>query len=135
MGLQSKLFPKYFQFSVLTIGICIALMYNEEKDKVITQKQYYNLCVIMVIFLINLFFIEPKTTAIMFERHVIERKLGTGHEIGQIKPSDPKAAQDPELRVISKKFGMFHGISSSLNLIALYLATWHMIYMGSKFQI
>jgi len=32
--------------------------------------------------LANLLVLEPMTTKCMFERHVLERKLGTGHEIG-----------------------------------------------------
>jgi len=131
--LQAKLFPKYFQFSTITIGISIILMYKELI--VIEQKQFMCLCAIMIITLINLLVIEPKTTSIMYERHVIERKLGTGHEIGQIKSSDPKIANDSELKAISKRFGMFHGISSSLNLISICLATWHLIFIGSKLKL
>ena len=55
----------------------------------------------------------------MYERHVVERKLGTGHEIGILKPKDPKIANDPELRALSKKFGTLHGLSTLFNLAAL----------------
>ena len=69
--------------------------------------------------LVNLVYLEPKTTAVMFERHVVERKLGTGQEVGIIKPKDPKIANDPELKALSKKFGMLHGMSTLMNLAAL----------------
>ena len=48
-----------------------------------------------------------------------ERELGTGDEVGQLKPSDPKKANDPRLVKITKEFGMYHGISASFNLLAL----------------
>jgi len=99
------------------------------------QKQFICLCAIMIIILINLLFIEPKTTSTMCERHVIERKLGTGHEVGQIKPSDPNITNDPELKDISKRFGMFHGVSSSLSSLSVCLATWHLIFIGSKLEL
>lgn len=111
--LQSKLFPAYFQFSLLMI--CVCLMTSPKAFGKIGN----SLWVILATVLLNLVYLEPKTTKIMFERHVVERRLGTGHEIGQIKPSDPEKANDPELRALSKKFGMFHGMSSLSNLVAL----------------
>jgi len=130
--LQSKLFPKYFQFCTITILSSLLLIHNELMTTSMTQ--FKCLCSILILTLINLCVVEPKTTSIMFKRHVIERKLGTGHEVGQIKPSDPKIANDPDLRAISKKFGMFHGISSTVNLISVCLGTWHLIFIGSKLE-
>jgi len=55
----------------------------------------------------------------MFERHIVERKLGTGHEVGMLKSRDPKIANDPDLKALSKKFGMLHGMSTLMNMAAL----------------
>jgi hypothetical protein len=102
----------YFLFSAICIAVSIvsatALGYG-----------YKSLAMIEVTILANLVYFEPKTTAVMFERHVIERKLGTGHEVGQLKPSDPIKANDPELKRLSKQFGMLHGMSSLMNICAL----------------
>ena len=53
------------------------------------------------------------------------KELGTGHEVGQLKPSDPAKANDPRLKAISKRFGMLHGLSVSINLVALCAAAAH----------
>ena len=55
----------------------------------------------------------------MYQRQAVEKSLGTGHEVGKLKPDDPRKANDPELKALSKTFGMLHGISSLLNLAAL----------------
>ena len=77
------------------------------------------LYVILISILANLFYLEPETTKIMFKRHAVERRLETGHEVGQLKPKDPKKANDPELKALSRTFGMLHGFSTLMNLAAL----------------
>jgi hypothetical protein len=109
--LQSKLFPAYFQFSTLCIVISI-LTSSKEKSGVL-------LYLILSAILANLLYLEPQTTKVMYQRHAVEKRLGTGHEVGQLRPDDPVKANDPDLRKLSKKFGMLHGISTLLNLIAL----------------
>jgi len=110
--LQSRLFPAYFQYSAVTVAVAIltagALGWRTNV-----------LLVVMATVLLNLLFLEPETTRIMYKRHAVEKRLGTGHEVGQLKPDDPVKANDPELRALSKKFGMLHGISSLTNLAAL----------------
>jgi len=78
--------------------------------------------------LINLVYFEPETTKVMFQRHIVERRLGTGHEVGQLKPKDPEKASDPELKALSKKFGMLHGFSASMNLVALGVGCYWLNY-------
>ena len=120
--LQSRLFPAYFQFSVVTIVVAIATSsaVGDSETGVINQNATpYSLIVILATVLLNLLFFEPATTKVMYKRHAIEKRLGTGHEVGKIKPDDPKKANDPQLKAISKTFGMLHGISTLLNLGAL----------------
>ena len=107
--LQSRLFPAYFQFSVVTLVVAIAT----------SEGTPYSLLSILACALLNLLYFEPATTRVMYQRHAVEKRLGTGHEVGKLKPEDPKKANDPELKALSKTFGMLHGISSLLNLAAL----------------
>jgi hypothetical protein len=110
--LQAKLFPAYFLFSAVMIGIAMvtsnALGWG-----------FKALGCIMGTVLINMIYLEPETTRVMFERHKVERRLGTGHEVGILKPKDPAKANDPELKKLSKQFGMLHGLSTLFNLGAL----------------
>mmetsp|Transcript_12429 Transcript_12429/g.19255 ORF Transcript_12429/g.19255 Transcript_12429/m.19255 type:complete len:221 (+) Transcript_12429:62-724(+) len=117
--LQSKLFPAYFQFSAVALLAAIAT-----KNAVVENKDTaapIPLITILACTLLNLLYFEPATTKVMYKRHAVEKRLGTGHEVGKLKPEDPKKANDPELKALSKTFGMLHGISSLLNLVALGL--------------
>jgi len=109
---MSRLFPAYFKFSVVTVT---ATIFSASALEWPTT----GLVAVLGTVLANLFFLEPETTRVMFLRHAVEKRLGTGHEVGQLKPSDPAKANDPELRALSKKFGMLHGISTLLNMLAL----------------
>lgn len=114
--LQSRLFPAYFQFSVVTVALAIATSGAVVKT---SETIPSSLVIIMASTLLNLLYFEPATTRIMFKRHAVEKRLGTGHEVGKIKPDDPKKANDPELKALSKTFGMLHGISTLLTLGAI----------------
>jgi hypothetical protein len=120
--LQSRLFPAYFQFSTLTVGVAIATSgaVVVDADSITNTKSIpVSLWIILVCILLNLLYFEPATTRVMYQRHAVEKKLGTGHEIGKIRPDDPEKANDPKLKALSKTFGMLHGISSLLNLVSL----------------
>jgi len=88
---------------------------------------------------LNLYYLEPKTTAVMIQRHGFEKQIGTGHEVGLLRPVDPavKAKYDAhtELPKINKKFGMLHGLSTSVNLISLCLGTAHVWSLSGEFAV
>ena len=126
--LQSKLFPAYFLFSagaiIIAIGTSGDLLSSTTSTttagaSATTTTIPYSLIVILACILINLLYFEPATTRVMYQRHAVEKRLGTGHEIGQLRPTDPKKANDPQLKALSKTFGMLHGVSTLLNLAAL----------------
>jgi len=122
--LQSKLFPAYFIFSAGALIIAIGtssgvLLPTTSITNTSTSTIPYSLITIMACTLLNLLYFEPATTAVMYKRHAVEKRLGTGHEIGKIRPDDPEKANDPQLKALSKTFGMLHGISTLLNLAAL----------------
>lgn len=122
-ALQAKLFPVYFEYSVLMLSITCGATYSLRKK--IFDKEIAPLAASLALNLINLFYLEPKTTKIMFKRHALERELGAGHEIGSLKPESAKARADPRLKEISKQFGKLHGLSTTVNLIALCCGTYH----------
>ncbi|KAL7526597.1 hypothetical protein ACHAWF_001839 [Thalassiosira exigua] len=115
--LQARLFPAYFLFSAVAVVVAIASASALEWDAT-------PLYAVLITILVNLVYLEPETTRVMFERHAVERRLGTGHEVGQLKPKDPEKANDPELKRLSKKFGALHGMSTLMNLAALGVGCW-----------
>ena len=130
--LQSKTFPVYHAVQTGTLALTIAASAAENTPASLvdsfTHPNLYLLFPALFACVHNLFLFEPWTTSVMWERHKIERELGTGHEIGQLRPSDPEKANDPRLVAISKKFGMLHSVSVSLNLVALISIGCHAVY-------
>lgn len=124
--LQAKLFPAYFLFSAVMIAASIV------SAQAMGWEWGGSLGIILATIMINLVYLEPKTTAVMYERHVIERKLGTGHEVGQLKPKDPQKANDPDLKRLSKKFGMLHGFSTLMNLGALGVGCYWLSFCAKQ---
>jgi len=130
--LQAKLFPRYFQFSIIfvTLSCCARAFTSMERlGSGFTFGTHFSedwdLYTKLVLLMINLFYMEPITTEIMFTRHILEKKLGTGHEVGQLKSSNPEIANNPELVAMTREFGKWHGMSTSVNLICLILGCVH----------
>jgi len=150
--LQSKLFPKYFQYSTFFVGLCLFMealilldsRYSKDTESyplhlLLPSTQLYNILAIIGTLLWNLK-LEPATTKVMYKRHVVERKIGTGQEVGVIKPAksilDAADEKDvEELKSLTKEFGKLHGISASLNLVAVILGTWHVCWLGARVQL
>ena len=130
--LQSKIFPVYHAVQTGTLALTIAASAAQNTPASLADAiTHPNLILLYPAFfacLQNLVIFEPWTTSVMWERHKIERELGTGHEIGQLRPSDPEKANDPRLVAISKKFGILHSVSVSLNLGALICMGFHAVH-------
>ena len=61
---------------------------------------------------------EPMTTGVMRERHKAERE-----------------ERSDEVKRLSKRFGMLHGLSSLANLLALGLGHCHLWHIASRLQV
>lgn len=113
--LQAKLFPAYFWFSAVTVSIAAMTAHLLGWDN-----GTRTLMLILGAVLWNLLYLEPKTTAVMFKRQTVERRLGTGHEVGALASrDDPKIGGDAEWKELSRSFGVLHGLSTVSNLAAL----------------
>lgn len=112
--LQSKLFPKYFSLCSLTILLQMVTLRNLA---FLGQRATTALGVALAMTLLNQFYLEPKSTDIMFKRYEIEDL------------PDGKESQD--YKKLASDFGKFHGISSLTNLIALCGAVAHGYFLAS----
>mmetsp|Transcript_4363 Transcript_4363/g.11486 ORF Transcript_4363/g.11486 Transcript_4363/m.11486 type:complete len:220 (+) Transcript_4363:59-718(+) len=114
--LQSKLFPAYFQLST----ICSSLL-TIATAALMPSNRLLHTCagLSLASSLVNLVYLEPQTTATMYERHAIERELGIGVSMKDAPATVEMAKANTELQRLNKKFGMYHGISSLSNLIGL----------------
>ncbi|OAV99280.1 hypothetical protein PTTG_07910 [Puccinia triticina 1-1 BBBD Race 1] len=127
-NLQAKLLPQYFKMtaglSALMLGIHFKLgsslhrSCNGCSDS--TYVLRYLLATMTVSSLVNLFYVGPKTTEIMFARHELEA--------AENKSYDQEDASD-RMKQLNKQFSKLHGISSGLNLIgflvpSIFLGLW-----------
>lgn len=84
------------------------------------MKSQRALVVAFILTIINQFYLEPKSTANMFERYRME-------------DNDPSGAVNTdEYKKLKSSFGKFHGISSLLNLIALCGGVVHALYLATS---
>ena len=123
--LQSKLFPAYFRVTAGCLVVGLAALVSGLGRRW-DSAPVACLAGALVLELVNMLYLEPVTTRLMFKRHIVERRLGTGHEVGQLTPDDPKAANNPELKRMTREFGMWHGASASANLVAMALVGYEM---------
>ena len=110
--LQSRIFPIYFAYSCHLLMLCISCalcekMLTNGSSKTTDNWKVQYLLGSLLLTLVNFYFLEPWTTALMWKRHATEKRLNTGHEIGKLCPDDPNhvANKSKELKDISRKFG------------------------------
>jgi len=109
-SLQAKLFPKYFQLGTL----CTAVMVLSGTRLGLPVAPA---AASLIFTLMNLLYLEPEATRVMFERYERE-KQGL---------KDP--AIDKQLRA---DFGKLHGMSSLANLLALVALVTHGVYLSAR---
>jgi hypothetical protein len=123
--LQSKIFPIYFGMGVAIPAVLIGnLALAQGGLSQIPTFPLATLATSLVANAINFFFLGPKTSSIMFERHRLEKEEG----IDAYKEKD-KAS--PKMKQLSKTFAQLHGISSILNLASYGALLLHGSVSGS----
>jgi hypothetical protein len=111
--LQSKLFPAYFLLNTISTLAMVGSM-QQPLIALKTTAAGRMLALGLVCNVLNLLYVEPASTKIMFRRYELE--------------NDNKKDTD-EYKKLAASFGKFHGISSLVNLGALVAAfgcVWHM---------
>ncbi|CAG9464843.1 unnamed protein product [Pedinophyceae sp. YPF-701] len=112
---QSKLFPVYFGSTALCIAACAGSMVAAGTPLGATAMR--PLLVAMGCTLVNLLYLEPKTTVCMFKRYELENA-------GQTDGTEYKA--------LRKQFGPLHGMSSLFNLGAFAGCVAHAWTLAAK---
>ena len=84
----------------------------------------------MLATLINKFFLEPKTTAMMLKRYTYEKEHGYGDDIGPIK--DKTLKTDETYVKMTHEFCMVHGFTSMANILAYTGSILHLWYLAKS---
>ncbi|CAI5976116.1 unnamed protein product [Closterium sp. NIES-64] len=131
-SIQGRLFPAYFRLMALSSALsalALKLTLNPAAAAAageaagsgaggLQQVQLLLLVAALSAALLNLLLFEPITTKIMRERHSIEKEAGIGQEVG-LSRNREVARTNKELAAVNRRFGMWHGMSSLSNLVAL----------------
>ena len=129
--LQSRLFPIFFSsaagVTATLLGIWAAI-HEEVRTDTFNPKspvvlQAWILAITVLCYSSNLFYLGPKTSEIMFQRHRLERAEKKQY-------SDPTASA--EMKALNKQFGALHGISSLINLFSFFCLVAHGVWIGSR---
>ncbi|KAL3772404.1 hypothetical protein ACHAWU_005581, partial [Discostella pseudostelligera] len=112
--LQSKLFPLYFQLGTIMIGLQILTLIA--MPDILSKTSEVSLAIALIFTLLNLLYLEPKSTSVMFDRYELE---------------DGGKRETDEYKEKAKSFGKLHGMSSLANLIALCAGVVHGVRLAS----
>ncbi|KAL9191157.1 hypothetical protein ACHAXT_000863 [Thalassiosira profunda] len=113
-SIQSKLFPLYFRLCSAMIGVQILTL--TRLPDILGKASEVSLAIAFVTTLLNLLYLEPQSTRVMFDRYALE--------------DDGKRDSD-EYKGKAKAFGKLHGMSSLANLAALCGGVVHGVRLAS----
>eukprot|EP00904_Undaria_pinnatifida_P006065 jgi/Undpi1/2589/HiC_scaffold_13.g05968.m1 len=123
---QTKLFDAYFRFSLLCLAVAgfsaAGLSSTREGGDPVLGKTPFLVALGCVA--LNLFFFGPQTTISMMERRRVCKELGVDRK-----------SLDPQVRRLSKRFGMFHGVCNMLNLASLACGAVHVCALAGRLNL
>lgn len=107
--LQAKLFPLYFGLSAACCALQLGVLIFAAQAA--PQKQLVLLGIGLASSILNLLYVEPTCTKVMFQRYDLENTKG--------------ARDEALIKSLSGQFGKWHGLSSIINLATLVVAVGH----------
>ncbi|KAL8133709.1 uncharacterized protein LOC141712635 [Apium graveolens] len=150
--LQSKVYPVYFKVQACSIGVAfIAHLYGRRfllnRWEVINVT---NIVIAMLLSLVNLLYLEPRATQVMFQRVKLEKDAGRGRVTSRLSSGIADDAGEPvtatterqeevqpetSTSVLSEKLRTLNRLSSYVNVLTLMSLSLHLVYLGHKIQV
>ncbi|KZV57099.1 hypothetical protein F511_05973 [Dorcoceras hygrometricum] len=157
---QSKIYPVYFKAMAYSVGIALfghlLNHWRRMSPLSVGMFQASNLVVALVMVLVNLLYLEPRATKVMFERMKMEKEEGRGKEsVDTEEPSGPavdptietlvargatsstadEKQKEAEMARMSEVLRRLNSYSSFLNVLTLMSLTCHLVYLGQRLHI
>ncbi|XP_010912527.1 uncharacterized protein [Elaeis guineensis] len=160
---QSKLYPVYFRVVAYGVGVAwLAHFLGQDGRAVAERLQGYNLLGSFVLVLVNMLFLEPKATKVMFERMKVEKEEGRGREMADVlvEPASTTttattttAATTPtstafgvarstvavdqevvkgRMAKLNERLKVLNNYSSFINVLSLMGLTWHLVHLAHR---
>ncbi|KAJ8492082.1 hypothetical protein OPV22_013803 [Ensete ventricosum] len=159
---QSKLYPVYFRVVAYSTALTLGAHFLGRDRRILAERvQGYNLLGALVLVLINMFFLEPMATKVMFERMKIEKEEGRGRDMADVMAEPPVMASAPAgttaatttkraratpasveqdgvkcgLVHLNRRLKKLNTYSSFLNLLTLMSLSWHLVHLARQLQV
>ncbi|KAG5575929.1 hypothetical protein H5410_056063 [Solanum commersonii] len=158
---QSKIYPVYFKAMAYCVGPTFIGHFLSQKRRPYANLgeavQGFNLLASISMLLVNLLYLEPRATKVMFERLKLEKEEGRGRHIFNVEPRstrgvesvlDPTGATKtttkpaeksqeqsaaevvkPQVVKLSQKLKKLNSYSSFLNVLTLMALTHHLVHL------
>ncbi|XP_055834755.1 uncharacterized protein LOC129903270 [Solanum dulcamara] len=149
---QSKIYPVYFKAMAYCIGPAFLGHFLSQKRRPYANSaeavQGFNLLASISMLLVNLLYLEPRATKVMFERLKLEKEEGRGRDIFNVEPSSTtrgvESVLDPtktttteesaevvkhQVVKLSQMLKKLNSYSSFLNVLTLMALTHHLIHL------
>lgn len=160
---QSKMYPVYFRAMAYGVGLAAAAQWLGKGME--ERAQGYNLVAVLGLVLVNLLYLEPKATKVMFERMKMEKEEGRGRDMADVivEPvmtastataattkthettttygvrTARSAAEQEAIKgravKLSKRLKNLNNCSSVLNILSLMGLTWHLVHLAGRMQV
>ncbi|THU70927.1 hypothetical protein C4D60_Mb08t30150 [Musa balbisiana] len=158
---QSKLYPVYFRLVAYSTALTLVAHFFGRDRRILAERvQGYNLLGALVLVLINMFFLEPKATKVMFERMKTEKEGGRVRDMADVMAEPPVMASAPAgttttatkmaratsasveqdgvkcgLVHLNRRLKKLNTYSSLLNLLTLMSLSWHLVHLARQLQV
>ncbi|KAL9682260.1 hypothetical protein QQ045_014055 [Rhodiola kirilowii] len=158
--LQSKMYPVYFRAMGYSVGMSLLGHLLAQRRRLWAERaemfQGYNLAFAFAMVMINLHYLEPRASKVMFERMREEKEEGRGrdpylvseptrsttttkptvtsdvHSTGtQEKPTTNDKSQD-RIVFLSQRLKKLNSQSSLVNVLSLMSLTWHLVHLSQR---
>ncbi|KAH9949862.1 hypothetical protein B0H21DRAFT_819790 [Amylocystis lapponica] len=128
--LQHRVFPVYFLASIILSATLLGLWTYSHPSlleyvlnpTVADVAQFYALATPLISAASNSLVIGPLTSRTMFQRHKLEKAEGKGY-------NEPGVSD--EMKTLNQRFGLYHGVSSLLNLYSVVALLFHGLWIGN----
>ncbi|KAL3353880.1 hypothetical protein AABB24_018518 [Solanum stoloniferum] len=156
---QSKIYPVYFKAMAYCVGPTFIGHFLSQKRRPYANLgeavQGFNLLASISMLLVNLLYLEPRATKVMFERLKLEKEEGRGSHIFTVEPSSTRGVESvldptkttttkpaekspeqsaaevvkPQVVKLSQKLKKLNSYSSFLNVLTLMALTHHLVHL------
>uniref|UniRef100_A0A7N0VN18 TMEM205-like domain-containing protein n=1 Tax=Kalanchoe fedtschenkoi TaxID=63787 RepID=A0A7N0VN18_KALFE len=151
--LQSKIYPVYFRAMAYSVGMSLLGHLLGQRRRLWSDKaemfQGYNLGLALGMVMINLHYLEPRASKVMFERMKEEKEEGRGRDpylvpestrttepdvtvAGQQDKPVPNDKSQDRIFILSQKLKKLNSHSSLVNVVSLMSLTWHLVYLSQR---